>query len=147
MKQDLTLRRLSIAAAATSVLMLAFAQSSSQSLDVGSKPADDASAKDGLFPEDACKEPGLDVFADVLRGKMGSNRQIRVVGHADVSGTPEANQALSLKRAESVRRYLIQKGADPAMLLIVDLGSKDPANPANPNAAENRHVVIERDMP
>jgi OOP family OmpA-OmpF porin len=185
MKQDLTLRRLGLAAAAaaTFVLAPAFAQSSPQSLDVGSKVPDVASVKDGLFPEDACKEleasgfkcmglkpairyslpassfkvgsaelpellkKQLDVFADVLRGKKGSNRQIRVVGHADASGTPEANQALSLKRAESVKEYLIEKGADPAMLMIVGLGSKDPANPANPNAAENRRVVIGRDTP
>jgi hypothetical protein len=37
----------------------------------------------------------LDVFAEVLRSKKGTARQIKVTGHADASGTPEANQQLS----------------------------------------------------
>jgi len=179
MKLESTLGRFGLAAVVAAMFISApvLAQSS---LDVGTSVPDAASVKDGLFPEDACKEleasgfkcmglkpaikyslpassfkvgsaelpellkKQLDVFAEVLRGKKGSGRQVRVVGHADASGTPEANQALSVKRAESVKEYLVQKGADPAMLVIVGQGSKEPVNPGNPTGAENRRVEIGR---
>lgn len=182
MKHELNLRRLGLALAAVAALAApaAFAQSAPQSLDVGSQVPDASAIKDGLFPEDACKEleasgfkcmglkpairyslpassfrvgsaelpellkKQLDVFADVLRSKKGSGRVVRVVGHADASGTPEANQALSVKRAEAVKEYLVQKGADAAMLNVVGQGSKEPVNPSNPTGPENRRVEIGR---
>ena len=184
MKLESTPGRLALAAlAAAFVSASSFAQSASPSLDVGSVVPDAAAIKDGLFPEDACKEleasgfkcmglkpsvryslpassfkvgsadlpellkKQLDVFAEVLRGKKGSARQVRVVGHADASGTPEANQALSVKRAEAVKDYLVEKGADPSMLIVVGQGSKDPANPSNPTGPENRRVEIGANAP
>ena len=181
MKLELNLGRLALAAfAAAAFAAPVHAQLAGQSLDIGSQVPDAAAVKDGLFPEDACKEleangfkcmglkpavhyslpassfkvgsadlpellkKQLDVFADVLRGKKGSGGEIRVVGHADASGTPEANQQLSIKRADAVKDYLVQKGADPAMLVVVGLGSKELANPNNPTAAENRRVEIGR---
>lgn len=86
----------------------------------------------------------LDVFADVLKTKKNSDRKVRIIGHADASGTPAANQALSIKRAEAVRGYLVTKGADPAMLVTEGVGSADLKNPVNPKAAENRRVEIGR---
>jgi OOP family OmpA-OmpF porin len=181
MRLELSVGRLGLAAIiAAAFAGPAFAQLAGQPVDVGSQVPDAASVKDGLFPEDACKEleasgfkcmglkpaihyslpassfkvgsaelpellkKQLDVFAEVLRGKKGSGSEVRIVGHADASGTPEVNQQLSVKRAEAVKDYLVQKGADPSMLVIVGLGSKDLANPANPTAAENRRVEIGR---
>jgi outer membrane protein OmpA-like peptidoglycan-associated protein len=86
----------------------------------------------------------LDVFADVLKSRKNTDRKVRIIGHADASGTAEANQALSVKRAESVRDYLVGKGTDPALLVVEGVGSKDPKNPAKPNADENRRVEIGR---
>ena len=150
-------------------------------VDVGTTVPDAASVKEGLFPEDACKEleangfkcmgfkpaikyslPAssfalgsavlpellkrqLDVFADVLRGKRGSSgRQVKIVGHADASGSQAGNLSLSQRRAESVRAYLVQKGADGGMLEAVGLGSTDPKNKADPYSSENRRVEIGR---
>jgi outer membrane protein OmpA-like peptidoglycan-associated protein len=149
-------------------------------VDVGNAVPDAASVKEGLFPEDACKEleangfkcmgfkpaikyslPAssfalgsavlpellkrqLDVFAEVLRGRRGSSSQVKIVGHADASGSQAGNLTLSQRRAESVRAYLVQKGADPAMLAAVGLGSADPKNKANPFSSENRRVEIGR---
>ena len=181
MKLELTLGRLGLAVVFAAVFAApAYAQLAGQPVDVGTQVPDAASVKDGLFPEDACKEleasgfkcmglkpairyslpassfkvgsaelpellkKQLDVFADVLRGKKGSPGEIRVVGHADASGTPEVNQQLSVKRAEAVKEYLVQKGADPGMLAVVGLGANDLANPGNPTAAENRRVEIGR---
>ena len=179
MKQEFDLGRIGLAAALAALFACApaFGQSST---DLGTSVPDASSVKDGLFPEDACKEleasgfkcmglkpavkyslpassfkvgsaelpellkKQLDVFAEVLRSKKGQPRQIKVTGHADASGTPEANQQLSVRRAEAVKEYLVSKGADPNMLTISGAGSKDPANPANPLAAENRRVEIGR---
>jgi outer membrane protein OmpA-like peptidoglycan-associated protein len=152
-------------------------------VDLGSSVPDAQAVKEGLFPEEACKEleasgfkcmgfkpavryslpatsfaigsaelpeglkKQLDVFAEVLKGKRGSGRQVRVVGHADASGSDEFNQVLSLRRAEAVKSYLVQHGAEADMLVAVGVGSTEPKNPANPTAAENRRVEIGRDTP
>lgn len=116
---------------------------------MGFKPAIKYSLPATSFKVGSAELPGLlkrqlDVFADVLKGRKGGDRQVRIVGHADASGTPAANQALSIKRAESVRDYLVSKGADPAMLVTEGVGSNDLKNPAKPNADENRRVEIGR---
>ena len=86
----------------------------------------------------------LDRFAEVLRGKRGSARVVRIEGHADARGTDEANLALSQKRAEAVKDYLIKNGADQGMLQAVGRGSKDLKLTSDPLAAENRRVEIGR---
>ena len=86
----------------------------------------------------------LEVFADVLRTRRGSGKQVRIEGHADASGSAAANAALSQKRAESVREFLVVRGADPAMLNPVGLGANMPKNAADPYSPENRRVEIGR---
>ena len=181
MKHAPTLRQCMTVLALTGALAGASGVSAqSSAVDVGSQVPDTNAVKEGLFPEDACKEleangfkcmgfkpavkyslpassfrvgsaelpellkKQLDVFADVLKGKKGSGRQVRVIGHADASGTPEVNEALSLRRAEAVKSYLVQRGAEPDMLVVVGVGSKALKNAANPTAAENRRVEIGR---
>lgn len=103
-----------------------------------------ASFKVGSAELPAMLKRQLDVFADVLRTKKNTDRKVRIIGHADASGTPAANQALSVKRAESVREYLVAKGTAPELLVIEGAGAADPKNPKNPNAPENRRVEIGR---
>jgi outer membrane protein OmpA-like peptidoglycan-associated protein len=180
-----TLRRC-LAAAAAAIALGATGVAAAQpaaAVDLGTTVPDAKAVKEGLFPEDACKEleasgfkcmgfkpairyslpatsfalgsaelpdalkKQLDVFADVLKGKQGSGRQVRVVGHADASGSDEVNRPLSLRRAEAVKAYLVQKGADAGMLVAVGVGSSEPKNTANPYAAENRRVEIGRETP
>ncbi|MBX3604151.1 MAG: OmpA family protein [Piscinibacter sp.] len=176
MKPIATLRLMAVCAA----LAAGSSAMAQNAVDVGTQVPDAAAVKEGLFPEDACKEleangfkcmgfkpairyslpassfrigsaelpellkKQLDVFAEVLKNKKGTGRQVRVIGHADASGTPEANQVLSLKRAEAVKSYLVARGADPDMLVVVGVGSKDLKNASNPTAAENRRVEIGR---
>lgn len=89
----------------------------------------------------------LEVFAEVLKARRGSNRVVRIEGHADASGTAEVNQSLSQRRAEAVRDFLVSLGADPAMLAPVGVGSNAPKNNRDPFAAENRRVEIGRAVP
>jgi outer membrane protein OmpA-like peptidoglycan-associated protein len=107
-----------------------------------SLPASSFKVGSAALPATLLKQ--LDVFADVLRTRKNTDRQVRIVGHADASGTPAANQALSLKRAESVRDYLVSKGTNPELLVIEGVGAAEPKNAAKPNADENRRVEIGR---
>lgn len=88
----------------------------------------------------------LDVFAEALASKRGSGKTVRIEGHADASGTAESNQALSQKRAEEVKRYLVAHGAEDGMLTVVGLGTSAP-KVKDPFAAENRRVEIGRATP
>jgi outer membrane protein OmpA-like peptidoglycan-associated protein len=94
------------------------------------------------LPEPLKKQ--LDVFAEALKGKRGTGKVVRIEGHADASGVASANLALSQRRAEAVKDYLVQLGADPAMLEPVGLGSSSPKNAKDPQAPENRRVEIGR---
>lgn len=86
----------------------------------------------------------LDVFASVLAGKRGTGRVVRVEGHADASGANDANLALSQKRADAVKTYLVERGADPAMLEAVGMGAKAPKPGTDPFSPLNRRVEIGR---
>ena len=89
----------------------------------------------------------LEVFAEVLKTKKGTGKVVRVEGHADASGTAEANVTLSQKRAVAVKEFLVQMGADPAMISPVGVGSAAPKNSKDPFAPENRRVEIGRATP
>ena len=89
-------------------------------------------------------ESQLEVFAEVLRGKRGSSKVVRIEGHADASGSAEANLVLSQKRAEEVKRFLVERGADPAMLRPEGHGSAELRNARDPMSQENRRVEIGR---
>lgn len=70
--------------------------------------------------------------------------EIEVVGHTDRMGTPENNEALSLKRAEHVRQLLIGKGASAGTVLAVGRGEREPVVPTEDGVAEaaNRRVEV-----
>jgi outer membrane protein OmpA-like peptidoglycan-associated protein len=66
-----------------------------------------------------------------------------IAGHSDAKGSAEYNLALSQKRAESVRQFLIANfGIDGAKLVAIGMGLKYLKNAKDPLAAENRRVQI-----
>lgn len=76
----------------------------------------------------------LDNLLQLMREK--SSMIVLIEGHTDNTGTPEHNRALSQRRADAVKAYLIAKGIDGARLRTVGKGQSqpiggDPANPAN----------------
>lgn len=89
----------------------------------------------------------LEVFAEVLKAKRGSGKVVRVEGHADASGAATANMQLSQKRADAVRDFLVELGADPTMITPVGVGANAPKNSNDPFAPENRRVEIGRATP
>lgn len=70
--------------------------------------------------------------------------EIQVVGHTDRTGSPQANDTLSLQRAQAVRTLLIQRGFEPALVEAVGRGEREPVVPteANVNEPRNRRAEI-----
>lgn len=66
--------------------------------------------------------------------KSGSN-SIIIAGFTDERGTAEYNRGLGERRAEAVRQYLIQRGADGGKLQTVSFGAEMPADPASNESA------------
>ena len=89
----------------------------------------------------------LEVFAEVLKTRRGTGKVVVIEGHADASGAASANQVLSQRRAEAVKGFLVEQGADPAMLTPMGVGANSPKNAKDPFAPENRRVEIGRAMP
>lgn len=85
--------------------------------------------------------PILDDVATVLRQNQ-QIQKIRVEGHTDWIGSDEYNMKLSLKRANSVRDYLIQKGIEADRLIAEGYGESRPVadNNTDLGRAKNRRT-------
>lgn len=70
--------------------------------------------------------------------------QVLIEGHTDSSGSASQNQALSEKRAQSVRQALIEEGVDPRRLTAVGMGQGQPIgdNSTAEGRARNRRVEV-----
>jgi len=86
--------------------------------------------------------PVLDAFANGLSSEP--NMQVRVVGHTDSTGSDAINEPLSLRRAESVRGYLEDRGVRPQRIEAAGRGSREPvaSNESAESRARNRRVEI-----
>ena len=64
-------------------------------------------------------------------------------GHTDAAGSPEYNLGLSHRRAQSVRRYLIETyRVAPDQLLVAGFGKERLKLPEQPMSGENRRVEV-----
>ncbi|WP_395676596.1 OmpA family protein [Inquilinus sp.] len=74
----------------------------------------------------------------------GESTRIGVTGHTDRSGTDAYNQALSVRRAEAVRRELVADGVADNLIIIRGAGEADPLVPTADGVREpqNRRVEI-----
>lgn len=70
--------------------------------------------------------------------------KLSVEGHTDSLGNAKFNQALSQKRAESVKKYLVGKGADAKRLEARGWGDTKPVsdNRTEDGRAKNRRVEL-----
>lgn len=81
---------------------------------------------------------------DNALGTVGVS-QVTVQGHTDSTGSPQANQEISLKRAQSVQDYLVSKGKlEQDQVSAVGKGSEDPIsdNKTQKGRAENRRIDL-----
>jgi outer membrane protein OmpA-like peptidoglycan-associated protein len=85
----------------------------------------------------------LNEVADALL-KGNSESRMVVEGHTDSQGTASLNQDLSIKRAQSVRDYLVSRGIAADRITAQGMGSTRPVAPNNTaeGRADNRRVEI-----
>ncbi|MCC8426111.1 OmpA family protein [Mucilaginibacter sp. UR6-11] len=67
--------------------------------------------------------PSLDRVAQLLIDK---NFSLKLAGHTDAVGSNEANLRLSKDRAESIKSYLVSKGANPSRIEATGYGESQP---------------------
>lgn len=71
-------------------------------------------------------------------------RAIRIEGHTDATGSPDANRQLSLRRAEALRDALVTAGVAAQRIAVSGEGSALPvaSNDEAEGRARNRRVVV-----
>jgi outer membrane protein OmpA-like peptidoglycan-associated protein len=69
---------------------------------------------------------------------------VRIEGHTDATGSPEANRTLSLRRAEAVRDALVERGVSVSRIAVSGEGAAGPvaSNDDAAGRARNRRVVV-----
>jgi OOP family OmpA-OmpF porin len=79
-----------------------------------------------------------------LPADVAANTRVVVEGHTDNTGSEAYNLALSQRRADSVKQYLIDAGISPAIITTVGKGFSDPidTNATREGRTANRRVVV-----
>ncbi len=105
-------------------------------------------AADALFDFDkAVLKPAGKEKLDDLLGKIKTlNLEVIIaIGHTDSVGSDAYNQKLSVRRAESVKAYLVSKGIEKNRVFTEGKGKKQPIadNKTAQGRSQNRRVEIE----
>jgi OOP family OmpA-OmpF porin len=98
--------------------------------------------KSDLKPEG---KAALQTYRDQARKELSSANSVKITGHTDSFGSAAYNQKLSVRRAQSVRDYLVSLGVDPKLLTIAGAGQTQPVadNDTAEGRAKNRRVEID----
>jgi OOP family OmpA-OmpF porin len=92
------------------------------------------------------KPAGKEKLDDLIGKIKGMNLEVVVAtGHTDAVGSDASNQKLSIRRAESVKAYLVSKGIEKNRVYTEGKGEKQPVadNKTAEGRAKNRRVEIE----
>lgn len=85
----------------------------------------------------------LNKVAAELVKNAGDVKSIALVGHTDAVGRAEYNQKLSVRRADAVRNYLIEKGVNPSIITATGEGiSHTFDNATAEGRSKNRRVDV-----
>src|SRR6266849_894995 len=98
------------------------------------------------FDKSVVKPEGKSKLDDLANKVRGVNLEVVIaIGHADSIGSDAYNQKLSVRRAESVKAYLVSKGIEPNRIYTEGKGEKQPVadNKTREGRAKNRRVEIE----
>jgi len=81
---------------------------------------------------------------DVATLKEWGDVKVEVAGHTDSVGTEEYNMGLSLRRANAVRNYLVDKGIEADRLTVKGYGESQPIadNATAEGRFQNRRVEL-----
>ncbi len=98
------------------------------------------------FDKSVLKPAGKAKLTDLVGKIKGINLEVIIaVGHTDSVGSDAYNQKLSVRRAESVKAYLVSKGIEKNRIYTEGKGEKQPVadNKTKEGRAKNRRVEIE----
>lgn len=88
-------------------------------------------------------EPQLNSLGKALTSPELQGSVVMLGGHTDAKGADDYNQKLSERRAETVKRFLVDNyKVSPDLLVTSGFGKGGLKNSADPYAAENRRVEI-----
>jgi len=83
----------------------------------------------------------LNTLGVVLNSERAAGKKLMIEGHTDISGSDSYNLRLSFKRAESVKRYLMEyHNIESDRMEINGMGEKELINPSEPKGSVNRRV-------
>ena len=80
----------------------------------------------------------LDQAVRDIQQKGAGVSSIEVIGHADPIGNAQANQSLSLRRAETVRKVLLEEGIQSQLVHASGRGSSEPVVQCDNSARKSR---------
>jgi outer membrane protein OmpA-like peptidoglycan-associated protein len=88
-------------------------------------------------------EPQLKELGDALRNPGLESSVVVLSGHTDAKGSDDYNQDLSERRAQAVKKYLVETlKISPDNLSTAGYGRRNLKNKTEPFASENRRVQI-----
>ena len=96
-----------------------------------------------VFDSDQLTQPAQETLDEVAAALVGQpTLTVQIVGHTDNVGSEQYNNALSQKRADAVRTYLVGKSVKPENLQAHGAGESTPIsdNESEEGRAENRRV-------
>jgi outer membrane protein OmpA-like peptidoglycan-associated protein len=75
---------------------------------------------------------------------QNTQAKFNITGHTDAVGTAEYNQALGLRRAQTMQKYFESKGMPASSIKIESKGEKEPTadNSSDEGRAKNRRTVV-----
>jgi outer membrane protein OmpA-like peptidoglycan-associated protein/predicted negative regulator of RcsB-dependent stress response len=88
------------------------------------------------------KESEVNLFETIDRMKSYPDILLEIAGHTDSTGTDEHNVQLSLDRAESIKKFMVENGISPDRLKTRGYGSSLPVAPntTEENLQKNRRT-------
>jgi OmpA-OmpF porin, OOP family len=98
------------------------------------------------FDKSVIKPEGKSKLDDLSSKVKGVSLEVVIaIGHTDSIGSDAYNQALSVRRAESVKAYLVSKGIEANRVYTEGKGEKQPVadNKTREGRAKNRRTEIE----
>ncbi|MGA1252782.1 MAG: OmpA family protein, partial [Burkholderiaceae bacterium] len=98
------------------------------------------------FDQSAVKPEGQAALRSLLSQAKGATiEQIRIEGHTCSTGPENYNMALSLRRAEAVKAFLVKEGVPADKIVTEGFGESQPAasNATSEGRSRNRRVEVQ----
>ena len=96
-----------------------------------------------IFSVKSNMEDVVEDNADKLQTDAYANTNIKLEGNCDEWGTDEYNYALGLKRAKSVKDYLVSEGVSTDRISIISFGESNPTCSDKNKACWNQNRRVE----